>query len=102
MVVETTNIRGSNTQIEPHIPKAEGSYILERYTPLSPGKIALEMTMRNPDFTRPWVVKMMLTRDPKGKLVEALCSDDNRWVFPRRRNSCSQAPTANRWRRAEP
>ncbi len=81
MVVETTNIRGSNTQIEPHIPKAEGSYIIERYTPVAPGKIALEMTMRNPDFTRPWVVKLMLTRDPKGRLVEGLCSDDNRWVF---------------------
>ncbi len=81
MVVETTNIRGSNTQTEPHVPKAEGSYIVERYTPVAPGKFALEMTMRNPEFTKPWVVKMVITRDPKGKLVESLCSDDNRWVF---------------------
>ncbi|WP_174273231.1 hypothetical protein [Sphingomonas bacterium] len=81
MVVETTNIRGSNTQIEPHIPKAEGSYIIERYTPAGPNKIALEMTMTNPEFTRPWVVKMMLTRNPNGKMIEGMCSDDNRWVF---------------------
>ncbi len=81
MVVETTNIRGSNTQIEPHIPKAEGSYIVERYTPLAPGKMALEMTMRNPEFTRPWVVNFVLTKDPKGVPIEMLCSDDNRWVF---------------------
>ena len=81
MVVETTNIRGGNTQIEPHVPKAEGSYIVERYTPVGPGKQVLEMTMWNPDFTRPWVVKMMLIKDPKGKLVEMMCSDDNRWVM---------------------
>ena len=76
MVVETTNIRGSNTQIEPHIPKAEGSYITERYTPVSPGRFDLEMTMMNPDFTRPWVVRMKLARDPARTPPEALCSDN--------------------------
>ena len=75
MVVETTNIRGSNTQIEPHIPKAEGSYIIERYTPTSPGRFDLEMTMMNPDFTRPWVVNLTLARDPARAPSEALCSD---------------------------
>ena len=81
MVVETTNIRGSNTQIEPHVPKAEGSYIVERYTPLSTGQIALEMTMWNPEFTRPWVVNFVMTKDRKGVLQETKCSDDNRWVM---------------------
>ncbi len=81
MVVETTNIRGDNTQIEPHAPKAEGSYILERYTPTGNDRQALEMTMRNPQFTRPWVVDMVFVKDPAGRLNEMLCSDDNRWVF---------------------
>ena len=81
MVVETTNIRGSNTQIEPHVPKAEGSYIIERYTPAGPGRFILEMTMMNPDFTRPWVVSMNAIRDPGGQIVESVCSDNNRWVF---------------------
>ena len=37
--------------------------------------------MRNPGFTRPWVVNMVFTKDRNGKLAEMLCSDDNRWVF---------------------
>ena len=76
MVVETTNIRGSNTQIEPHIPKAEGSYIIERYSPVSPEGFDLEMSMMNPDFTRPWVVRMRLARNPARTPLEALCSDN--------------------------
>ena len=82
MVVETTNIRGSNTQIEPHIPKAEGSYIIERYTPTSPGRFNLEMTMMNPDFTRPWVVHLTLARDPARTPPEALCSDKKPNGYP--------------------
>ena len=81
MVVETTNIRADNTQIEPYIPKHEGMYVVQRYTPVSKGRIDLNVTVTSPEFTRPWIVKLKLTNDPKGKLVEAKCSDDNRWVY---------------------
>ncbi len=81
MVVETTNIRADNTQIEPYIPKHEGMYVVERYTPVSKGRIDLHVTVTSPEFTRPWIVKLKLTNDPDSKLIEAKCSDDNRWVY---------------------
>ena len=102
MVVETTNIRGSNTQIEPYIPKAEGSYIVERYTPAGPDRIDLEMTMRNPDFTRPWVVKLKLTRDPNGKILEGLCSDDNRYAYSPTGELVLNGPDGKPLEKAEP
>ena len=79
MVVDTTNIRGDNSVVEPDIPKGPGSRIVERYTPVSPGKFAVEMTMTNPRFTRPWVVKFDINRNPRGVLIEHHCTDGNRW-----------------------
>jgi hypothetical protein len=80
LVIETNNLRGENTEIEPHMPKAEGSHLTERYTPAGPGLMNVEMTMTNPDFTRPWIVKFQIRRGEPGKLIEALCSDGNRWL----------------------
>ncbi|WP_174275321.1 hypothetical protein [Sphingomonas bacterium] len=81
LVVETSNIRGKNTQIEPHIPKAEGSRIVERYKPEGPNVMAVHFTMTNPDFTKPWSVDFKILRDPKRVLVEDICSDGNRYIL---------------------
>lgn len=79
LVIDTTNIRGDNTQIEPHIPKAEGSRVVERYTPIDATTMDAEFSMTNPEFTKPWVVKFRILKDPRGSLIEALCSDGNRY-----------------------
>ena len=81
LVVEKTNIRGSNTQIEPHIPKAEGSRIVERYTPTSNDVMDAQFTMTSPEFTRPWTVRYRILRDSHRELVEDICSDGNRYIL---------------------
>lgn len=79
LVIDTDNIKGENTQVEPHLPKPEGSHLVERYTPEKPGVMDASFTMTNPRFTRPWVVHYKIIRYPEGKLVEGLCTDGNRY-----------------------
>lgn len=79
LVVDTVGIRGTNIQIEPYIAEAEGTHIVERYTPISPGVIKMRMTMDNPEFTRPWVVDWVWTRDQYGHPTQGLCTDQNRY-----------------------
>lgn len=79
LVIDTVNIRGSNTQIEPHIPKAEGAHVVERYTPAGPNVMDVSFEMTSPQLTRPWVVKFRILRDPKGMPEEEICTDGNRY-----------------------
>lgn len=80
LVIDTRNLRGNNTQIEPHMPKAEGAHLVERYTPVSDGLMDAQFTLEIPaEFTRPWVVKYQLKRKAGGQLKEGLCTDGNRY-----------------------
>ena len=79
LVIDTSDIRGENTQIEPHIPKAEGSHLVERYTPLKPGVMAVSFTLTNPQFTKPWTVAFRILRDAKRTPQEEVCTDGNRY-----------------------
>lgn len=80
LVIDTTNIRGSNTQWEPYTPKAEGSHIVERYTPISPGLMDVKITITNPDFTRPWVLHFHNARGAS-TIFDDVCTDANRWAM---------------------
>lgn len=79
LVIETTEIRADNTNIEPFVAKADGARIVERYTPAGDDRIDAEMTMLSPQFTRPWVVRFHLRRNPRGAPVEALCTDNDQY-----------------------
>lgn len=79
LVIETTNIRGENTNIEPFVPKAEGARIVERYTPAGEGRMDAVFTMESPQFTGPWVVHFHLIHDPRGAPREALCTDNGQY-----------------------
>ena len=79
LVVDTVNIRGGNTQIEPHIPKAEGSHLVERYTPAGKGVMRVEFAFDNPDLTRPWKVGFRILRQDGQAPPEDICTDGNRY-----------------------
>ncbi len=81
LVIDTASLRGADTQIEPHIPKSDESHLVERWTPVSKDRIAVEFTFTDPvNMTRPWVAKFNFNRDPKGEFEEGLCSDGNRFA----------------------
>lgn len=81
LVIETVNLRGRDTQIEPHIEKSDKSTLVERWTPVSDTEINAQFTLTDPEYlTRPWTVNYKLNRDPNGRFDESLCTDGNRYT----------------------
>lgn len=81
LVIDTASLRGSNTQWEPHLPKAEGARMVERYTPVRPGVMDVKITMTSSDFTRPWVIQFQDHRTLGSVMKEEICTDGNRWAI---------------------
>ncbi|MDB5460728.1 MAG: hypothetical protein JWO72_2469 [Caulobacteraceae bacterium] len=79
LVIDTVDIRSPDTQIEPHIAKGPDMHVVERWRPVGPDKIEVAITMTDPSIlTKPWAVKVSMSRTTDTELGEALCTDNNR------------------------
>jgi hypothetical protein len=53
--------------------------LVERFTPIGPGKLAWEVTFDDPEtYTRPWTFVMQLTRDDSQSVFEYACHEGNK------------------------
>ncbi len=74
LVVETTNFDPRTAY-----RNATGKLVLlERFTPVAPGRIEWSMTVNDPDtWVKPWTFAMRLTADPEQPLFEYACHEGN-------------------------
>jgi hypothetical protein len=78
LVVETTNFTrrthfGYNNRYN-----SEKEKIVERFTPIGPGKVNWEVTISDPEvWTRPWTFAMTLTKDDSQPIFEYACHEGN-------------------------
>ena len=64
LVVETTNFTNRTHFGYNNRYNSEKLKLVERFTPIAPGKLSWEVTVDDPDvWTRPWTFAMTLTKD---------------------------------------
>jgi hypothetical protein len=78
LVVETTNFTSRTHFGYNNRYNSEKEKIVERFTPVAPGKLNWEVTIDDPDvWTRPWTFAMTLTRDDTQPIFEYACHEGN-------------------------
>jgi hypothetical protein len=60
------------------IPQSEALHVVERFTPVDANTIDYDVTIDDPKvYTKPWRVRMPLTRDPSYQMYEYACAEGN-------------------------
>jgi hypothetical protein len=78
LVVETTNFTNRTHFGYNNRYNSEKEKIVERFTPIAPGKLNWEVTIDDPEvWTRPWTFAMTLTRDDSQPIFEYACHEGN-------------------------
>ena len=78
LVVETTNFTNRTHFGYNNRYNSEKYRLVERFTPIAPGKLNWEVTINDPDvWTRPWTFAMTLTRDDGQSVFEYACHEGN-------------------------
>jgi len=78
LVVETTNFTNRTHFGYNNRYNSEKEKIVERFTPIAPGKLEWQVTIDDPDvWTRPWTFAMTLTRDDSQRIFEYACHEGN-------------------------
>jgi hypothetical protein len=78
LVVETTNFTNRTHFGYNNRYNSEKQKIVERFTPVAPGKLSWEVTIDDPEvWTRPWTFAMALTRDDSQRIFEYGCHEGN-------------------------
>ena len=78
LVVETTNFTSRTHFGYNNRYNSEKQKIVERFTPIAPGKLNWQVTIDDPDvWTRPWTFAMTLTRDDSQQIFEYACHEGN-------------------------
>jgi len=79
LVVETTNFTDKTHSGYNNRYNSERLRLIERFTPIAPGKVSWEVTLDDPDtWTKPWTFAMPLTRDDTQQIFEYACHEGNR------------------------
>jgi hypothetical protein len=79
LVVETTNFTSRTHFGYNNRYNSERMKLVERFTPIGPGKLAWEVTFDDPEtYTRPWTFVMQLTRDDSQSVFEYACHEGNK------------------------
>jgi hypothetical protein len=77
LVVDTTNFNGKTWLNEGSEIVSYAEHVVERFTPVSPDKIAYEATIDDPVvYTRPWTIAVSFNRN-KFELTEAACHEED-------------------------
>ncbi|MGC4028464.1 MAG: hypothetical protein QM696_06310 [Steroidobacteraceae bacterium] len=70
LVIDTTNIRGDDKIVGPHLPMSNNFWTKEVLTPVADNRIETEVTMMDVDnWTRPHVEHWSYNRNPEGDLA---------------------------------
>jgi hypothetical protein len=78
LVVETTNFTNRTHFGYNNRYNSDKEKIVERFTPVAPGKLTWEVTIDDPEvWTRPWTFAMTLTRDDTQPIFEYACHEGN-------------------------
>src|SRR5215831_8858732 len=78
LVVETTNFTNRTHFGYNNRYNSEKEKIVERFTPIAPGKLNWEVTIDDPEvWTRPWTFAMTLTKDDSQPIFEYACHEGN-------------------------
>jgi hypothetical protein len=78
LVVETTNFTSRTHFGYNNRYNSEKEKIVERFTPIAPGKLNWQVTIADPEvWTRPWTFAMTLTRDDSQPIFEYACHEGN-------------------------
>jgi hypothetical protein len=78
LVVETTNFTSRTHFGYNNMYSSEKQKIVERFTPIAPGKLNWEVTITDPEvWTRPWTFAMTLTKDDSQPIFEYGCHEGN-------------------------
>ena len=78
LVVETTNFTNRTHFGYNNRYNSEKEKIVERFTPIAPGKLNWEVTIDDPEvWTRPWTFAMTLTKDDSQRIFEYACHEGN-------------------------
>jgi hypothetical protein len=78
LVVETTNFTNRTHFGYNNRYNSEKLKLVERFTPIGPGKLNWEVTVNDPDvWTRPWTFAMLLTKDDTQPIFEYACHEGN-------------------------
>ena len=78
LVVETTNFTSRTHFGYNNRYNSEKQKIVERFTPIAPGKLNWAVTINDPEvWTRPWTFAMTLTKDDSQRVFEYACHEGN-------------------------
>ena len=78
LVVETTNFTSKTHFGYNNRYNSEAEKIIERFTPIAPGKLDWQVTITDPQvWTRPWTFAMTLTKDDSQRIFEYACHEGN-------------------------
>jgi hypothetical protein len=78
LVVDTTNFTNRTHFGYNNRYNSEKQKIVERFTPIAPGKLNWEVTITDPEvWTRPWSFAMTLTKDDSQPIFEYGCHEGN-------------------------
>jgi hypothetical protein len=78
LVVETTNFTNRTHFGYNNNYNSEKLKLVERFTPVSPGRLTWEVTVNDADvWTRPWTFAMALTKDDSQPVFEYACHEGN-------------------------
>ena len=78
LVVETTNFTDRTHFGYNNRYNSEKLKLVERFTPIGPGRLNWEVTVNDPDvWTRPWTFAMTLTKDDSQPVFEYACHEGN-------------------------
>jgi hypothetical protein len=78
LVVETTNFTNRTHFGYNNRYNSEKEKIVERFTPVAPGKLNWEVTIDDAEvWTRPWTFVMTLTKDDSQRIFEYACHEGN-------------------------
>ena len=88
LVVEVANYRAeqvgtiatsiTSTATLKSIPQGAGMRVVERFTPVEPGRLRYDVTVEDPEvYAAPWTVSMPLHRDDEYDMYEYACHEGN-------------------------
>ncbi len=78
LVIETTNFTNRTHFGYNNRYNSAKLKLVERFTPIAPGKLDWEVTVNDPDvWTRPWTFAMTLTKDDSQRIFEYACHEGN-------------------------
>ena len=78
LIVETTNFTNRTHFGYNNRYNSEKLKLVERFTPIGPGKLNWEVTVNDPEvWTRPWTFAMTLAKDDTQPIFEYACHEGN-------------------------